>query len=402
MKNTYQIIHIIGSMQGLFLFLLLVTRKENKLANKVLAFLIFLIMIHLATSFFHTNNDAINDLMAIGRSDMFIFFYGPLIAFYTLFLTGFSEKLKPGYFFHLSPAIVLLLILILSYIYWGNPIYLQIWEENNPYSLRLWYIIHSSALTHLFSYLIYGLIVVNKYKKQLSSYFSQCGRIRLLWLQILLSSMIFISFFAIIQFLINSFHDPEGILQWIISITTVLLVFIMGYFTNRQPDILEDLKDMNQFLTETEERNDNVQESKVQKKPEIEDKKAKYERNRLDEAEERINLNKLLQYVEEQKPYLEAELNMKQLSEGVEIPAHQLSMLLSIYLQQNFYTFINKYRLEEAKKRLAAADSKEHNILTIAFDTGFNSKATFNTVFKKFEGITPSEYRAMYQDKKTV
>jgi AraC-like DNA-binding protein len=202
------------------------------------------------------------------------------------------------------------------------------------------------------------------------------------------------------QFLLNSFHDPEGVLQWIISITIVLLVFIMGYFTNKQPDILEDLEDMNQLLAEPEKRNDNVEELQVQENHYLEEKKAKYERNRLSEAEEKINLNKLLQYVEKQKPYLEAELNLKQLSEGVGIPTHQLSMLLSIYLQLNFYTFINKYRVEEAKKRLAADDSKQNNILTIAFDIGFNSKSTFNTVFKKFEGITPSKYRTMSQDKK--
>lgn len=401
MKNIYQIIHIIGSIQGLFLFILLVMRKENKLANKILAFLLFMITLHLATAFFHTNNDRINDLLAIGRSDMFIFFYGPLIAFYTLFLTGFRQKPRPGHFFHLTPAIVLLL-LVLSSIFGTDTSPFQLWEENNPYLLRLWYVIHLSALIHLFSYLIYGVIVVYKYKKQLSSYFSNSGKVRLLWLELLLSGMMFISFFAILQFFINLFHDPEGILQWIISLSIVLLVFIMGYFTNKQPDILDDLKDMNQFLASADDTDVHRQEREAYESTGQEDKKAKYERNRLDEAEERSNLDKLLKYVEGNKPYLEAELNLKQLSEEVGIPAHQLSMLLSIYLQQNFYTFINKYRIEEAKMRLGAKDSRDHNILTIAFETGFNSKSTFNAVFKKFVGITPSEYRTMSLDEKQL
>lgn len=68
-------------------------------------------------------------------------------------------------------------------------------------------------------------------------------------------------------------------------------------------------------------------------------------------------------------------------------------MLVNTYLGQNFYNFINKYRIEEVKKKLSEDNSKENNILTIALETGFNSKSTFNTVFKKIEGVTPSEYR---------
>jgi AraC-like DNA-binding protein/glycerol uptake facilitator-like aquaporin len=385
MKNLYQIIQIIGSMQGLFLFILLITRKENKLANKVLAVLIFLVTASLAASFVHTDNDQINDFVAITRSDMFIFSYGPLIVYYTMFLTGFKEKLKPSYFLHLCPSIILLTILALYYSYLGDWLFAPIWDESNPAALRLWATIHSLALLHLLSYVIYGIAIVNKYKKHLSGYFSHTGKIYLSWLRMLLSSILIICSLSIFQFCLHSFKDSEGILQWIISIAIILLIFLMGYFTNVQPDILNDLKDMKELNT--------ISEEPVVEEP-AQHNSIKYAKNRLSESDEKANLNRLLDYVSQQKPYLDSEINIRQLSEMTAIPSHQLSMLLSIYLEQNFYTFINKYRIEEAKQMLSAPDSKDKTILAVAFDSGFNSKSTFNTVFKKFEGITPSEFRS--------
>lgn len=241
MKNSYQIIQIIGAMQGLFLFILLIMRKENKLANKVLAVLIFLVTASLAASFIHTDNDQINDFIAITRSDMFIFSYGPLLAYYTLFLTGFKEKLKPIYFLHLSPAIILFALLVLYYSYLGDLLFAPIWNKSSSVAICLWLIIHSLALLHLLSYVIYGIAAVNKYKKHLSAYFSQSGKIYLSWLRMLLWGILAICSITILQFCLHSFKDSEGILQWIISISIILLIFLMGYFTNVQPDILKYL-----------------------------------------------------------------------------------------------------------------------------------------------------------------
>ena len=61
----------------------------------------------------------------------------------------------------------------------------------------------------------------------------------------------------------------------------------------------------------------------------------------------------------------------------------------------NFYDFINKYRVEEAKK-LLIEDIHNYKILAIAYEVGFNSKATFNRVFKKFTELTPSEFKEKF------
>ena len=98
--------------------------------------------------------------------------------------------------------------------------------------------------------------------------------------------------------------------------------------------------------------------------------------------------------MEENKPYLDEELTVQDLADAISLPVHQLSMILNIHFRQNFYNFVNGYRIEDVKQKLADPAYDDHNILTIAYNSGFNSKSTFNTMFRKFTGKTPREYRA--------
>jgi AraC-like DNA-binding protein len=84
-------------------------------------------------------------------------------------------------------------------------------------------------------------------------------------------------------------------------------------------------------------------------------------------------------------------------AEKLDISIHEASFLINEAARDNFYNFINKYRVEEAKKLLASAKMEELNIVGIAFASGFNSKTTFNTTFKKMVGISPSQYSKQHK-----
>jgi len=104
-------------------------------------------------------------------------------------------------------------------------------------------------------------------------------------------------------------------------------------------------------------------------------------------------LKNLLQIMETDKPYLNSDLTLRELAGKLSMSTHNLSEILNTRLNQNFYDFINRYRVEEVKRKLAEKESENFSLIAIAFDSGFNSKSTFNTIFKKYTGTTPSQYR---------
>ncbi|HPI91545.1 MAG TPA: helix-turn-helix domain-containing protein [Deltaproteobacteria bacterium] len=93
----------------------------------------------------------------------------------------------------------------------------------------------------------------------------------------------------------------------------------------------------------------------------------------------------------EERVYLDEELTLAAMAHALDLQPHQLSRFLNIRLRMSFTMLVNSYRVEEAKVLLK--EEPEDTILDIAFASGFNSKASFNRVFKRATGMTPSEYR---------
>jgi len=96
--------------------------------------------------------------------------------------------------------------------------------------------------------------------------------------------------------------------------------------------------------------------------------------------------------METEKPYLEPKLTLSSLADELEISANHLSQVINQYEEKNFFDFVNSYRVEEYKERATDPAYQNFSILAIALDSGFNSKSSFNQVFKKFTGKTPSQY----------
>ena len=110
--------------------------------------------------------------------------------------------------------------------------------------------------------------------------------------------------------------------------------------------------------------------------------------------EELVKLkSKLNLLMKEEHLYLNHDINLASLSEKMKITPHQLSYIINNGFNQNFFQFINTYRVDKAKELLSNKDSNKLSILGIAYESGFNSKTAFNTTFKKFTNQTPSEYK---------
>lgn len=104
---------------------------------------------------------------------------------------------------------------------------------------------------------------------------------------------------------------------------------------------------------------------------------------------------KLCNLLVEKKLYKKSDLKISDLSDALGESARNISILINTFYKGNFYDFINFYRIEEAKSLLKNGND-DMTILTILYESGFNSKSVFNTVFKKMEGQTPSAYRKNY------
>jgi AraC-like DNA-binding protein len=104
-------------------------------------------------------------------------------------------------------------------------------------------------------------------------------------------------------------------------------------------------------------------------------------------------LERLQQYMKNEKPFLDPELSLSRLATGMGLNRNQLSQLINTGLGENFYDFINKYRVEEVKRLMTDPQKQNYNLLGMALEAGFKSKSTFNLIFKRFTGLTPTEYR---------
>ncbi len=101
---------------------------------------------------------------------------------------------------------------------------------------------------------------------------------------------------------------------------------------------------------------------------------------------------RITNYFDSVQPYLDCNLKINDIATSLEIPAHHLSQVMSQEMQTSFNDFVNNYRVKEVKRKLQNPKNRHYKLLSIAYDSGFNNKTSFNRAFKRTTGITPSEY----------
>ena len=126
-------------------------------------------------------------------------------------------------------------------------------------------------------------------------------------------------------------------------------------------------------------------------------KEEKYKSSNLTTQKSKSLLNRLTNLMTEEKPFLNPDLSLLELANSLGVTKEDLSQVINEQLDLNFKNFLNKYRIEEAKKKLLDPKENQFVLMKIALDVGFNSKSVFNASFKKFTGLSPSEYREKYQ-----
>ncbi|MCK7502842.1 MAG: helix-turn-helix transcriptional regulator [Desulfobacterales bacterium] len=119
----------------------------------------------------------------------------------------------------------------------------------------------------------------------------------------------------------------------------------------------------------------------------------RYERSSLTPENAALYETRLRETMEREKLFLDPELTLPKLARALDLPASHLSQVINERLGRNFFEFINGYRVDAARQRLANPAPGQQKLVAIAFDCGFNSLATFNRVFKELAGRPPSDFR---------
>lgn len=117
------------------------------------------------------------------------------------------------------------------------------------------------------------------------------------------------------------------------------------------------------------------------------------EKRQENKSTERVSSHvELYEFMTTEKYFLNPDLKLHDLARHLEIPPHTLSEKINQELHMNFYDFVNHFRIQEFKHRAASPENSHLTLLGLAYDVGFNSKASFNRIFKKNTGLTPSQY----------
>jgi AraC-like DNA-binding protein len=119
----------------------------------------------------------------------------------------------------------------------------------------------------------------------------------------------------------------------------------------------------------------------------------KYKSSSLSAEEQTQIYQKLLALFAEQSPYLEAKLQLQEVAAMLQVTTHNLSQTLNALADKPFYDFVNEYRVRHLQKLLADPAQKHFTILALGMESGFNSKASMNRVFKQVTGLSPKEYQ---------
>jgi AraC-like DNA-binding protein len=356
----------IGISQSFFAGLLISTKKPFTVANRLMATWLFLICTELI---FALINSKVIEMYSFHFVSLC---YGPLLYLYVKYMTDPKRKFNWLELLHFIPFVVFFTV---SVIFRSVPLLknLRIFFVPDRFiSLRLVY-----STTFFLSVTVYNILAfieIRKhqvYLKNIISYTSDV--ITLNWLKIL--SISFYCAFLILFILgglnmIGDFipFDPYFVIFGFIAI----LSFVYSFYGIKQPVI---------FGQEVKINGDDRRETE------------KYSKSGLREKQAQDYLEKLISFVETGKPYLDRDLSIQDLSEMTGIPRHHITQVLNEKHKKNFFTFINEYRIHEVISRFGDPKNNNFTILAIAYDSGFNSKTTFNSIFKSQIGMTPKEYR---------
>jgi AraC-like DNA-binding protein len=360
----------------LFISIFLFTSDKGKRISNILIGGFFLtVCLNLADSFLLLKQFYFQHPSWAGWGSTLLLVCGPFIFLYTQSVLYKDFQFTGKKLVHFLPFILFFLMTEIGYLASSNEeklvILNGILKRNIPNYV---YLFSSLIYIHFFIYIFFSLRSIKQYEVAAANRFSERKKVTLNWLEI--TAWFFLA--LVLLSAVNTYLSFLSLQQvyFILFSTIIFLLFLFIIFVLfralRNPDIFSVL----------EER-----EIEAAVQP------VKYAYSTIQNHEKKLVLEQLQNHMRSVKPYLEPELTLDDLASQLSVKSKALSQVINELLGQNFFEFINHYRIEEAKQLLTNPRDKKITVLEVMYEVGFNSKSSFNTLFKKQTGLTPSEFK---------
>lgn len=354
---------LLGVSQGLFLSVSMrMIHDRNKTANRVLSILISMAVLMLfgRVIAYRIPNDWIWRFGIL--ADTSIFLFGPLIYMYSRRLIFNDQPIFYLHWLHYIPA-------ILHFCYYIWTLTFSLIDFNTLYfSGRLnlaFFVVETTGILSFLCYWIRTFGLIRNYSKgektELSFRQPVIKFLKFLLIAIAILLTLWITSFVSANLRQKTFKYINYEVMW----TSIpLFIYVVGYFSLRQPQIF-----------------------RIRVKSKSSKEKERLKPDQIQKFQKRLKY-----FMEEERVYLKPDITLKYLADKLDTSSNNLSWLLNQVHQESFYDYINKYRVKEFLKKIDQNEHRSHTILALALDVGFNSKSTFNRVFKSVMGTTPKEY----------
>jgi len=364
------IVTIVGFIQSLFGILIFITKRPKHLSFTLLTIWMAVIAIYMGAGLLPFQ------VVEYFKPGIFpiMFLMGPLLYLYVSSLTIEDFKLKPIQLLHLIPLfIVSFHRSIIDAVPIGSTSDLS--ENPNYLYNKLYYTV---LIISVFVYWFFGLRLILKHRKNVPLYFSNYShKNTLTWLIFVLSLFLVLIVASFTIFYIENVLGFGIIKYSTLSFNLTVFTFVMIYFGMNQSAIYSKIP---------------IQYENKRKTENSIDPGAKYIGSALSNEQIEDLSKTIIDYLKEDKPYLNPDYNLEMMADDLNISKHKLSQIINSGQQKNFYKFINEFRVKEVKGRLSDPAYQHYSILGIAMDCGFNSKTSFNRIFKEETGQTPTEF----------
>jgi len=361
--DFWNMLFLIAAGQGIFLSLMLfISKGSNSAANNLLGFFLFLFSLNLLENVAYWTGYQFEIPQVIGSTRGFVFLFGPILWLYTRRLLSTSYKFQWLDSLHFL-VFAIYTIYRLDFYMLDVETKLDLIQSHVPNPL-IYRTVEAIICLHMAGYAFYIFRQIQAARLKADPYVVRIVQSLFIGFAVFtLSTVLYYVLVETIDF------KPEH--DYFISLAGSIAIYQVGYFAFMHPEVLHG------FIRRE------ATTSKYIKSPITKEN-----------AEQYIHAIKKLFAVD--KLYLSNDLRLSDLAAKLGISPNYVSQVINEHFGKTFYELISEYRVEEAKRKLENPDNND-KLLTIALESGFNNRTSFNLLFKKHTGLSPKEYKAQTQ-----